>query len=471
MSGDPTLRGRKAVVLGLGIEGIDLVRFLRASGAEVTVFDTRERAAVADAAAEAETLGARVKLGLVDPGRADEFELLYASQSALLHRDPFVLRMRELGRPISSMLREFMRRWPGPVLGITGSSGKTTTTSLTAAIFAEAGVAHILGGNIGRGLLAQLDAGAPDTWAVLEISHTQLQLLDRPPRVAVVTNVTPNHLDQFSWDDYVDLKRTLVRHQCAADMAVLNSSDPISRQFENDTAAEVSWFNGDVPGSNSFFVRGDGLVARRGRREEQFLTLDEIPLRGAHNVENVLAAAAAASAADIEIQAVAEAVRGFTPVAHRLEPVAVIDGVTYVNDSIATSPERTMAGIRSFSEPLVLLLGGRDKHLPLEELAAMAHARARAIVCFGEAGPMLTEVLGRRLAPAGSRVHVARTGSMDDAVRLAAGLALPGDVVLLSPACTSFDAYPNFERRGERFRELVQELANAGREAGAPSRT
>lgn len=476
------LRGSQVALLGLGIEGRDLGRFLVREGARVTAFDTRARAAVAEAAAELEALGVELRLGPISADEAERFDALFASQSVLLHSDPFALRMRALGRPVSSMLREFLRRWPGPVLGVSGSSGKTTTTALVAASFAAAGTPHIVGGNIGAGLLAQLDAGGTDTsvssagrWAVLEISHTQLQLCERGPDVAVLTNVTPNHLDQFDWDGYVDLKRTLVRHQARDAVAVLNATNPIGAAMAADTAARVAWFNADVAGYESFFVEGAALVRRRlDGAATAFLRLDEIPLRGAHNVENVLAAAAGACAAGIDLPTIAAAVRGFTPVAHRLEPAGTVDGVHYVNDSIATSPERTLAGIRAFAEPLVLLLGGREKRLPLAELAAAAHARARAIVCFGEAGPLLAEAMEREVPPGGARAQIVRVETLGQAVAAARDAARPGDVVLLSPACTSFDAYPNFERRGEEFRRLVAALAARQatlqpHEEGAPS--
>jgi UDP-N-acetylmuramoylalanine--D-glutamate ligase len=202
------------------------------------------------------------------------------------------------------------------------------------------------------------------------------------------------------------------------------------------------------------------VVCREQGREMTVLPAAEIPLRGRHNVENVLAATAVAAAAGIPMTAVAAAVRAFRPVAHRLEPVGTVNGVTYVNDSIATAPERTLAGMRSFSEPLVLLLGGRDKHLPLEELAAECARRCRAVVTFGEAGPLFAAAVAA--ARVDEKPTVEETRTLDEAVAAAARLAQPGDVVLLSPAGTSFDAYPNFEHRGEHFRRLVQALATRG---------
>lgn len=471
---DEALRELPVAVLGLGIEGLDLGRFLLARGARVTAFDTRPREAVVAAAAALESLGATVRLGPLPVEAADAFAALYVSQSILLHRDPFVARMRMLGRPIRSMISEFLRRWPGPVAGISGSSGKTTTTSLVAAGFATAGVPHIVGGNIGAPLLGQLDSARPDRWAVLEISHTQLQLTGHSPHLAAVTNVTPNHLDQFSWNEYVDLKRSLIRYQTAEDIAVLNATSPAAAALAMDTRARAVWFNADVSEHDSFFVAGTGrgaadLVARSGTANTAFMRTGEIPLRGVHNVENVLAAAAICVSAGIPIEAFGEAVRQFTPVPHRLEFVASLGGAAYYNDSIATSPERTLAGIHAFGEPLVLLLGGREKRLPLDELAAAVHERARAVFCFGEAGALLAAAIEGCTSP-GRRATVHSVPTMPDAVEAAVAVAQTGDIVLLSPACTSFDAYPNFERRGEEFRRIVlARAAQAEQKEGASS--
>ncbi len=466
-----TLRGQPVAVLGLGIEGLDLGRFLLASGAVVTVFDTRQRPSVSAAADELEALGATVQLGPLPVEAAGSFSAVYVSQSILLHREPFVGRARELGLPLRSMISEFLRVWPGPVAGISGSSGKTTTTSLVAAAFAAAGLRHIVGGNIGAPLLGQLRGAKPGRWAVLEISHTQLQLLGRSPNVAAITNVTPNHLDQFSWTEYVDLKRSLLRQQKANDVAVLNAANPAGAALAADTLARPVWFNADVSEHDSFFLAPEGgeLLARTSGRTARILSIGEIPLRGAHNVENVLAAAAVSVSAGITVETFAAAVRGFTPVAHRLEFVATICGAAYYNDSIATSPERTLAGIRAFDEPLVLLLGGREKKLPLEELASAVHARAKAVICFGEAGALIASAIEQ--GDAGNRRATVRTVlKLSEAVEAALDLAEAGDIVLLSPACTSFDAYPNFERRGEEFRRLILTQAeHEKREEGASS--
>jgi UDP-N-acetylmuramoylalanine--D-glutamate ligase len=323
-----------------------------------------------------------------------------------------------------------------------------------------AGIAHTLGGNIGVPLLARVDSLDPAQWVVLEISHTQLQHTTRSPRVATLTNVTPNHLDQFSWDEYVALKRNLLDHQGPSDVAVLNADDPVGRGFAEGLKSALHWSGRcDAPRSDGAFLVGDAVVVRREGREAGRFGRDAIRLRGDHNLANLLAACATAAAIGVPVSAMEATARTFAGVAHRLQVVGRAQGATWIDDSIATSPERTIAGIRAFHEPVVLLLGGREKNLPLEGLADEIAARARGIVCFGEAGALFYEQLGRHAARA------ALVQGLAEAVEAAAGIVQEGDVVLLSPAGTSFDAYPNFEARGDAFARLVRQLPGFEAEA------
>lgn len=450
------LVGKRVTVIGLGIEGVDVATYAAAHGASVTVCDSKSPAALTERLAQLEGLPITYVLGR--PQRIDDIaqsDQVFVSQSVPL-TIPALAQARERGIELTSMTREFLRLCPGPTIGITGSSGKTTTTSLVAAMLARAGRPYRVGGNIGAGLLGLLDGMDKRTWAVMEISHTQLQLTDRSPHVAAILNITPNHLDQFAWDDYVALKRNLVRFQAPDDAVVLNLDDPLAAESAAITPARVSHFTlgGDLPGDGAF-VEDGAVFVRAASIETMVLPVAAIPLRGEHNVANVLAAAAVATAAGVAPDAIAEAVRVFTPVAHRLEDVAELDGVRYVNDSIATTPERTLAGIRSFEEPLVLLLGGKDKDLPKDELAREAVSRCAGIVFFGADGALLEAAVQAQAGFAPEPPQMARVATLPEAVAAAREMASPGDVVLLSPACTSFDAYANFEKRGEEFRQLV----------------
>ena len=447
----PEVRGKHVLVYSLGIEGRDLAGWLVRNGASVVVSDTRSEAQLEAANARAPRGVNRVVVGqpLLDP---EGFDLVAVSQSVLRH-DRALGRARELAIPVTSQMRLFLQLCPARVIGITGSSGKSTTTALVGLMAERARLQHIVGGNIGGALLGRLDEITREMAVILEISHTQLQYTDRSPWLAAITNVTPNHLDQFSWDEYVGLKRHILRFQGAGEIAVINTDDHTSRAFMTDVRGSLSRASmaGEVVGDGAWLDRGV-IVARSGRAEADIIRGDEIRLRGDHNAANVVMACAIASAAGIPAEAMAAAAREFRGVPHRLEIVGRAGGVLWVNDSIATSPERTMAGLRAFTEPVVLLLGGRDKNLPLDGLQALAAERCRAVICFGEAAGLFSEALKRTVS------QVTTVQSLDDAVAAAGGAAKPGDVVLLSPAGTSFDAYPSFERRGEAFRQLVREL-------------
>jgi UDP-N-acetylmuramoylalanine--D-glutamate ligase len=447
----PPLEGLPVLVYSLGIEGRDLARWLIAHGARVTISDTRSEAELAAAGAAPPEGVERVVTGqpLLDPAG---FGLVAVSQS-ILRYNPALARARELGIPITSQMRLFLQLCPGRTIGITGSSGKSTTTALVGAMAREAGIEFVLGGNIGEPLLARLDEIRPSTTVILEISHTQLQYTDRSPHIAAVTNVTPNHLDQFSWDEYVGLKRNHIAHQSRDDIAVLNQDNAVTRAFMASVRGRLVATSIEAPLQlDGAFIDGGEIVIRRGSRVTPVVPVSDVRMRGRHNLANAVMACAIAAEAGWPVTAMARAIRTFTGVPHRLEVVGRAGGATWVNDSIATSPERTVAGLRAFDEPVVLLLGGRDKHLPLDVLQDAVAERCRAIVCFGEAGPLFHGALA-------DRVNVAvLVDALDDAVAAAAGLARPGDVVLFAPAGTSFDRYPNFEARGEHFRQLVRQL-------------
>lgn len=458
------LVGKRVTVIGLGIEGIDVARYAATHGAaRVRALDTRSPDALTGALEQLRGLDIQYTLGQHRPDDIADSDVVFASQSILMD-NPWLAYAREHDIPVTSMTHAFMEHCPGPTIGVTGSSGKTTTTSLVAHMLQVEGRPHIVGGNIGSGLLGQLDGMDAGTWAVMEISHTQLQLTDRSPHIAAMLNVTPNHLDQFTWDEYVSLKMNMVRHQTPDDYVVLNLDDDVSSAMAGATPARAVHFTlgAELPGDGAF-LRDDALFLRSENVDEMVLPADAVPLPGRHNIANTLAASAVASLAGVPVETIAEAVRSFHAVAHRLEAVAEIDGVRYVNDSIATTPERALAGIRSFDAPVVLLLGGKDKDLPKDELAEEALRRCSGIIFFGADGALYEAAVEAHASavPFEERPLTVRVATLDEAVREASAMADAGDVVLLSPACTSFDAYPNFEARGEHFRSLVRALAEA----------
>ena len=448
--------GERVTVVGLGIEGIDLVRFLSAEGASVTVSDRRSADALTEPLTAIEGCNATLSLGEHREADVEDVAAVFVSQGvppAL----PMLLHARTIGTPVSSMTRLFFERCPAPITGVTGSSGKTTTTALLGAMLDRDGADYVVGGNIGVGLLALLDSIASSTQVVVELSHTQLESLEVSPHVACVTNVTPNHLDAYSWTAYVALKRRVFEHQSGDDLALFNIDDEVCAGFAVDAPARVAFtsqrqtIEGDGAG-----LRDDRVVRHHGEAHVPIVSRDEIALRGNHNVDNVLSAVALAAELGVSDEAMADAIRSFDGVPHRLESIDDFAGVRYVNDSIATTPGRTLAGLRSYDEPIVLLLGGRDKQLPLGELVDEAVSRCRAVVAFGEAGELYAAAVRDA---ANGRVEVVRVDDVAAAVAAAAAIAQPDDVVLFSPAGTSFDAYPNFEARGAAFRKAVERLS------------
>jgi UDP-N-acetylmuramoylalanine--D-glutamate ligase len=447
------LRGTRATVVGLAREGADLARFLAQQGADVLVTDAKPAAELGEALASLSGLPIRYALGGHPIEEALDADCLYVSPG-VPPTIPLLAEARRRGLPVSSGTRLFFERCPAPVVGITGSSGKTTTTALVGRIFEAAGRRALVGGNIGVPLLGRLAEIGPDDWVILELSSFQLEPLDVSPHVAAITNITPNHLDRHaSMEEYTAAKANIVRHQRVGDWAVLNADDPGSQGLCTRARRLQFSLRRAVEGA---FLDGERLVLRRDGRAETICAADELRLRGRHNVANVLTACAVAGAAGIAIEPMRPAVRSFTGVAHRLELVAEVDGVRYYDDSIATSPERSMAALEAFAgESIILLAGGRDKHLPMEEWGRRIAATAREVVLFGEAAPLVERAARAGGLPA-ARIHPA--GTVDEAVRLAHRLARPGDVVLLSPGGTSYDQFRDFAERGARFATAARAL-------------
>jgi UDP-N-acetylmuramoylalanine--D-glutamate ligase len=455
---DP-LFGKRVVVLGFARQGKALARWLPTVGATAVISDTRtaetlgaEMAPFADTAVEF-VLGGH-PLSLLEGADA-----LCLSGGVALDL-PIVQEALARGIPLTNDAALFLERCPAPVIGITGSAGKTTTTSLTGTIMRQAGYTTHVGGNIGDVLLDVLPTLHASDRVVMELSSFQLEIMSQSPPIAAVLNITPNHLDRHgTMEAYTRAKAQIILHQRVRDVAVLCADDPGSRGLAEAAPGEVVWFSALMMQAEGAFMAGQRLIVsgRASLDGEPRVVCErgEIPLRGDHNVLNTLAACALTGCAGVEPAAMAEAIRAFKAVAHRLEMVRVLNGVTWVNDSIATAPERVQAALRSFTEPLVLLLGGKDKKLPWEEMLKLARRQSRHIITFGDAGPMIAELLGKLGAPADFFSPVT---TLEAAVARAAQVAQAGDVVLLSPGGTSYDSYKDFEQRGEHFRTLVMAL-------------
>ena len=465
---DP-LAGKRVVVFGFGRQGTALARWLPTIGAEVVVTDSRS----------AKSLGLRrrdypgVRFYL---GRHPD-EVLVGARCICVSGGvpldlPILLDARERGIPFTNDAQLFLERCPAPVIGITGSAGKTTTTALVADIVAKAGYKVWRGGNIGNPLIEDLANIRPADIVVMELSSFQLELMSTSPQVAAVLNLTPNHLDRHgAFENYAAAKANILRYQRPTDVAVLGWDCPGSKSFEQAVAGELLAFSQyDMVPDGAFMLGSRLLVAGSASYDmgpHIVCERAEIPLRGDHNVLNVLAACAIAGGMGLAIDrpgvtpdVMRQSIRSFQPVAHRLETVREVAGVTWVNDSIATAPERLLAALASYEEPLVLLIGGADKDLPWEAALHYALRKARHIILFGEDGgkQVASKVMNLLAKTSVQDDQLSRVKTLAEAVERAAAVARAGDIVLLSPGGTSYDAYEDFAARGEHFRQLVSEL-------------
>jgi UDP-N-acetylmuramoylalanine--D-glutamate ligase len=440
------------MVIGLAREGLDLTRFLVRNGASVLVTDRKTEVDLEEALAQlSETGSAAVtyRLGGHSVDDLEGIDVVYASPGVPPEHDLLVA-ARGRGIQLSSLVELFFTLCPAPILGVTGSAGKSTTTSLLGDMFAAAGREVFVGGNIGRPLLGKLDEVSPSSWVVMELSSFQLEPLRVSPHIGLVTNVTPNHLDRHpSMDAYWEAKGQILAHQSATDWAVLNADDPWSGRYRPRGRVLRFSLEGVVEGA---YLAADTRLMLLG---EPLLEVTDVRLRGRHNLANVLAAMAAAHAAAIDRQAMQAAISAFKGVPHRLQTVAERDGVLYVDDSIATAPERSIAALRAYEEPLVLVAGGRDKHLPMDDWANLIVKKVKHVVLLGE----MSELVARALHTASAGyTALSWANSMDEAVAQASAVATSGDVVLLSPGGTSYDMYSDFEERGRDFGRAVEEL-------------
>jgi UDP-N-acetylmuramoylalanine--D-glutamate ligase len=458
------LAGKRAVVLGLGRQGTALARFLVRERAEVVVSDLRDEAALAEPLTELVGLSVRYVLGEHPASLLDGADLVCLSGGVPLDA-PIVVAAQERGIPLSNDAQLFLERCLAPVVGITGSAGKTTTTALVGEMCRAAGFTTWVGGNIGNPLIVDLDEIGPEDKVVVELSSFQLEIMTVSPRIAAVLNITPNHLDRHeTMENYVAAKRAIVAYQGPEEYAVLGFDDARARALALETQAHPVFFSGSVEVDEGACETDGDLALRLGGTDVLICHADEVQLRGRHNILNVLAACAICGVAGVPVEAMREAIRTFTGVEHRLELVGEWQGIRWYDDSIATAPERVVAALRSFQEPIVLLAGGRDKDLPWEDFAAEALARVRHLITFGEAGEMIARVVEEGSGGAEGRgkslAGVTRVMTLEEAVGAAARVAQPGDVVLLSPGGTSFDAFRDFAERGDRFEELVRGLAD-----------
>lgn len=453
------LTGKYIVILGFARQGMALARFLAEHGARVVVSDMRPASQLQDSMEALKDLEIEYVLGGHPMSLLDGADMVAVSGGVPVDI-PLVNAARRKGIRISNDSQEFFDRCPATVIGITGSAGKTTTTALLGEMARFAGRQTWVGGNIGRPLIAELENMKPGDLVVQELSSFQLEIWQHSPPVAAVLNITPNHLDRHgSMDVYSGAKANIFRFQDEEDIAVISDDDAGAKSLVPLVNGRLRRFSMEHDVADGAFVRDGAVWLRRASGEETaVIAIEEILLRGRHNLLNVCAAVTLADSVQIPVTAMAAAIASFGGEPHRLEVVETMNGVSYINDSIATAPERALAALDSFTEPLILLAGGKDKNMVWAEWAKRVSVQVKQVILFGELAAMLQELLQQEAGSGQDSLPVARVGDLPAAVELAAVCAEPGDVVLLAPGGTSYDAYRDFEERGRHFRALVREL-------------
>ena len=452
------LRNQRVLVVGLGKSGVAAAHFLQARGARVTVSDSKAEANLRNEIPALLDKGIAVETGGHGERTFRDQDLIVVSPG-VPYDVPQLVQARKLGVTVIGEVELGSRFLQGHLVAITGSNGKTTTTTLVGEVLEGSGKDVLVGGNIGTPVVSMVAQSKPETYDVLEISSFQLETIEGfHPEVAVILNITADHLDRHrSMESYIAAKARIFENQTTNDLTVLNLDDPVCRSLEKQVRGRLAWFSRkqEISEGLGAFVRNEKIFWRDGASETEIMPVADIPLKGAHNVENVLAAVCAGAVTGCAPQQIRHAVTGFQAVEHRLEFVATINGVDYFNDSKATNVDATIKALESFPAGIHILLGGKDKDSDYTVLKPLLRERARRVYTIGAAAEKI------ELQIAGA-VPVERVGTLTAGVSRAAQLASPGDVVLLAPACASFDQFENYEHRGRVFKEAVRALSKRG---------
>ena len=458
-----SIKNKRVTVMGLGLfgGGVGVAKYLASQGADVMVTDLKNAEELSQSLDLLDGLPIKYRFGRHDENDFSNIDMLIVNP-AVPNESRFLQIAKENGVGIDTELNIFFKLCPAPIIGVTGSNGKSTTTALLGDMLKmDTGIKVWVGGNIGISLLEHIDEIKPDDMVVLEISSFQLENLDRikiSPYISIVTNIAPNHLDRHkTMAGYVNAKKSIIRYQKKDGYAILNYDDIVLREWGDECRGNVMWFSVAKELDQGAFVRNSEIVINYNSKSNAIPCLRNIKIKGIHNLQNVMAAACAANIMCAGAEAIKNAIEKFPGLEHRLEFVRNINGVEYYNDSKATTPEAAIAGIRAFDRPLILIAGGYDKGVSLEPFAQECIENTKSVILIGKTAEKIRELIqntkGKRTIP---EVHLA--SSLDESVRKACSMAEAGDVVLLSPACASYDMFANYEERGKRFKELVYSI-------------
>ncbi|MEE1127804.1 MAG: UDP-N-acetylmuramoyl-L-alanine--D-glutamate ligase [Acutalibacteraceae bacterium] len=452
-----SVKGKKIAFCGIGKSNLPLIYKFIEKGAEVYACDRRDRSQLAPGQAEElESAGAKLILG---DGYLNNLNVdIIFRTPGMNYFLPELTEARKKGIVVTSEMEVFFDLCPCKIFAVTGSDGKTTTTTLIATMLKEQGYNVHLGGNIGTPLLPIIEEIGENDIAVAELSSFQLISMRKSPDVSVVTNVAPNHLDVHkTMDEYIDAKKNIFMHQNAFTRTVLNADNEITASFADEVRGTLSYFSYNSPVSRGAYLDGDDICVADKNGVVKIMNKHEIRIPGEHNVENYLAAISAVWGY-VDVETIVKVAREFGGVEHRIEFVREKDGVKYYNDSIATSPTRTIAGLKAFNQKLIVLAGGYDKHIPFDPLAPYAVEKIKVLILTGPTADAIEKAIRSDKNFDNCGMKILRSESLEQSVKMAHEIAKEGDIVSLSPACASFDAYPNFEERGNHYKKLVNEL-------------
>ena len=449
------IKGKRIAFCGLGRSNLPLIDMYKKFGAEVIACDKRSYDQLGEIAADLESKGVFLSLG-EDYLNDLNVDMLFRTPG-MNYNMPELIALRESGVVITSEIETFFELCPCKTIAVTGSDGKTTTTTLISELLKAEGKTVHLGGNIGRPLLPDIFDINIDDFAVVELSSFQLISMAKSPDIAVVTNITPNHLDVHKdMEEYIEAKKNIIKYQNSSNKTILNYNNDITRSFADNLNTNIYFFNSNTD-KNSVFVENDTIKIKESDKYTEVLKTSDIAIPGAHNVENYMAAIGAVWGI-VSTETITAVAKIFGGVAHRAELVRILDDVRYYNDSIASSPTRTIKGMLSlFEQKIILICGGYDKNIPYEPLGPVINDKVKTLILLGATGPKIKEAVIKASNFDGS-VEIIEVSDMEEAVRTAKNNAIKGDIVSLSPASASFDMFRDFEHRGNYFKSLVNAL-------------
>ena len=453
---DDYIKDKKIAIIGLGVSNIPLIDYLHNLGSEITIFD-KKVASELDKEILDKIYEYKLKFSFGENSllKLHGFDVIFRSPSCRADL-PEIEQEIENGAILTSEIELVLELCPGTTIGVTGSDGKTTTTSLIYEILKEQGLSCYLGGNIGIPLFTRLHEMTPEDYIVLELSSFQLMTVKKSPNIAVITNISPNHLDiHKSYEEYINAKTNIFKYQSDNDLLVLNYDNDITKEFAKKANGKIVFFSKNIKLDNGIILDNNIVKSCDNGLRRHILNIKDVKLKGIHNAENICAAIAATSSiADIQNQE--KAIKNFNNVEHRLEFVKEINHVKWFNDSIASSPTRTIAGLNSFNENIILIAGGYDKHLDYEPLAKPIVDKVSNLILLGQTSSKIYESVFRQKDD--NKINIYKVKTLEEAVNQAKNLSNAGDVVLFSPASASFDMFKNFEERGNKFKDLVNKL-------------